>query len=373
MKLFAPFSGLAVLVALSSCGKSGPQKPPPVPPVPVEVAMAETRTMPIEMQAIGAVEPIASVQLKSKVVGEILDVHFADGASVKAGDPLFSIDPRTFEAALKRAQANLAISQSVSDNAAEQAERYATLIKQGVASKEQFSQYLATADSQKSELQARQADIDEARLSLEWTQVQAPISGRAGVALLKKGNIVQANTDVLTLINQIQPIYVGFSLNEGSLATVRQWMTKTRPLVTARDPDSGRLLGAGDLTFIDNAVDRASGMIAFKATFPNEEENLWPGQFVDVTIKLADEAGALVVPSTAVMEGQQGSQVFVVQDGVANLRKIEVERTVGDLSIIKEGLNPGELVVTSGQLRVSPGAKVTAREAAKVASNSPVR
>jgi multidrug efflux system membrane fusion protein len=321
--------------------------------------------MPIEMQAIGTVEPLASVQLKSKVQGEILRVHFADGAEVQAGQPLFDIDARPFEAALKRAQANLAMAQSTAANASEQAERYTTLINRGVASKEQFSQYLSTAESQKSVLDARQADVDEAQLSFDWAQVRAPISGRAGSALLKAGNIVNANTDVLTIINQVEPIYVAFSLHEGALADVRQWMEMSKPVVSARDPDSDRLLGTGELTFIDNKVDRVSGMIGFKATFPNKDDTLWPGQFVDVTVKLADEPDSLVVPTTAIMEGQQGPQVFVVSNNTADLRKVKIGRSVGNETIVKEGLSSGERVITSGQLRVSPGGKVAIVEAQK--------
>ena len=305
-------------------------KTPEAPPVPVEVAAAEMRTMPIEMQAIGTVEPMASVQLKSKVQGEILRVHFADGAEVRADDPLFDIDARPFEAALKRAQANLAMARSTAANASEQADRYTTLIKRGVASKEQFSQYLSTAESQKSVLDARQADVDEAQLSLDWTQVRAPISGRAGSALLKAGNIVNANTDVLTVINQVQPIYCRV-LPARRRARGRPssgWPRASRssaPAIRIR----GRLLGIGELTFIDNTVDRVSGMIAFKATFPNADNSLWPGQFVDVTVKLAEEPDALVVPTTAIMEGQQGQQVFVVSDNTATLRKVQVSRTRG--------------------------------------------
>jgi membrane fusion protein, multidrug efflux system len=264
------------------------------------------------------------------------------------------------------------MSRSTADNASEQAERYTTLINRGVASKEQFSQYLATAESQKSVLAARQADVDEAELSLEWTEVRAPISGRAGSALLKPGNIVNANTDVLTVINQMEPIYVAFSLNEDALGEVRRWMAKGIPMVRARDPDNGRLLGTGELTFIDNKVDRVSGMIAFKATFPNEGETLWPGQFVDVTVKLADEPNALVVPTTAIMEGQQGPQVFVVNGNIAEIRKVKVGRSVGDMTIVPEGLNSGELVVTSGQFRISPGGRVTIVESKRpeVAENA---
>jgi membrane fusion protein, multidrug efflux system len=365
MKIFSIPVIIAAAIAMLGCQRAASQKTSDAPPVPVEVAAAEVRTMPIEMLAIGTVEPLASVQLKSKVQGEILRVHFADGAEVRAGDALFDIDARPFEAALKRAQANLAMARSTAANASEQADRYTTLIKRGVASKEQFSQYLSTAESQKSVLDARQADVDEAQLSLDWAKVRAPISGRAGSALLKAGNIVNANTDVLTVINQVQPIYVAFSLHEGALADVRQWMARSKPVVTVRDPDSGRLLGTGELTFIDNTVDRVSGMIAFKATFPNADKSLWPGQFVDVTVKLAEEPNALVVPTTAIMEGQRGPQVFVVSSNTATLRKVQVSRTVGDQSIVKEGLNAGELVITSGQLRVSPGGKVAISEPAK--------
>ncbi len=365
MKISPILPLLAAVLAMPACQKAASRKTPEAPPVPVEVAAVEMRTMPIEMQAIGTVEPLASVQLKAKVQGEILRVHFADGADVRADDPLFDIDARPFEAALKRAQANLAMARSTAANASEQAERYTTLIKRGVASKEQFSQYLSAAESQKSVLDARQADVDEAQLSLDWAQVRAPISGRAGAALLKAGNIVNANTDVLTVINQVQPIYVVFSLHEGALADVRQWMAKGKPIVSARDPDSGRLLAVGELTFIDNTVDRVSGMIAFKATFPNADNSLWPGQFVDVTVKLAEEPDALVVPTTAMMEGQQGQQVFVVSDNTATLRKVQVSRTLGDRTIVKQGLKAGELVITSGQLRVSPGGKVAISGPAK--------
>jgi multidrug efflux system membrane fusion protein len=357
-----PFPALFLVLALAACNKPAARQGGPPPPAPVETAAVEQRTMPIEMKAIGTVEPIASVQIKSKVQGEILKVHFADGAQVKEGDLLFSIDPRSFEAALKRAEANLAIAQATAQHASEQAERYTTLIKRGVASKEQTAQFLTTAESQKSEFAARQADVDEARLSLEWTQVRAPIAGRAGAALLKAGNIAQPNVDTLAVINQMQPIYVAFSLPENSLASVRQWMNKGQPTVIAIEPDTGRELGTGTMSFVDNAVDRASGMVGFKATFPNTEETLWPGQFVDVTVKLAEEPDALVIPSTAITEGQKGAQVFVVEGDTATLRSVEVERTVGSLSLIKSGLQAGEQVITTGQLRVTSGGKVSVKK-----------
>jgi multidrug efflux system membrane fusion protein len=357
MKLPRPL-WLATL-AFAACGPSDKsQHSQQQPPVPVEVGTVEQRTMPLEVKAIGTVQPIANVQLKSKVAGEILQVHFADGAQVKAGDVLFSIDPRSYDAALKRAEANLSMAKSTSTNAAEQAQRYTTLTDRGVASKEQFSQYQSTAETQKSQTDARQADVDEAKLSLDWTQVRAPISGRAGVALLKPGNIALANSEILAVINQMQPIYVAFSLPEDSLSDVRARMSAGHLTVTAYQPGSGNQLDTGELTFVDNAVDTASGMVSFRATFPNEHEALWPGQFVDVTVKLTEEPNALVIPTTAIMEGQEGSQVFVVENGVARIQKVEVERAAGDFTILKGGLKPGDQVITTGQLRVANGAKV---------------
>lgn len=362
MKIFVPLISAALFLA--GCGPSPTPQAVAPPPPPVEVATAETRTVPVEMKTIGTVEPIASVQLKSKVQGEILAVQFADGAQVKAGDLLFSMDPRPFAAALQRAEANYQIAQTTANNASEQAARYTTLIKRGVASKEQTAQFLTTAESLKSELAARQADVDEAKLSVEWTEVRSPITGRAGAALLKAGNIAQPNVDTLAVINQMQPIYVSFALPESSLAEVRKWMTAGEPTVKAMAPDSGQLLDTGKLNFINNTVDSASGMITFKATFPNADESLWPGQFVDITVQLAEEPNVVVVPSVAIAEGQKGSQVFVVEGDTATLRKVTLSRMVGDSTIVKEGLEPGEQVITSGQLRVTPGGKVRIREQA---------
>ena len=354
MRLFLAFPALFIL---SSCGRHA-EKIAVVPPAPVEVAVVQQRDMPVELRAIGTVEPIASVQLKAKVQGEVIKVLFDDGAYVKAGQPLFAMDPRPFEVVLQRTEADLEQAKTEAQNAQAQVDRYTKLTTQGVSSKEQFAQYLTTASSQKSILAARQADVDQAKLSLDWATVRAPISGRAGAALLKAGNIVAANNDVLTVINQTQPIYVNFSLPETQLAAVRQWMGQGAVGVVAKDPDHARALGSGRLDFVDNTVDKQSGMITMKATFPNEDESLWPGQFVDIVVTLTSESKAVVIPSAAIMEGQSGAQVFVVKDGVAALQKIDIERAVGDESIIRTGLQPGQTVIVSGQLRVVNGAKV---------------
>jgi len=357
LRFFTP--GLAVVVAVTACNKPAEEKAAPQ-AVPVEMATVEQRTVPVEIRTIGSVEPLATVQLKAKVQGEITKVLFTEGAYVKAGQPLFTIDQRPFAVALQRAEADLAQAQSQAQNAQSQADRYTKLSTQGVASKEQFADFMTTAASQKSVLAARQADVDQAKLSLEWATVISPVTGRAGAALLKAGNIVQANTDVLTVINQTQPIYVTFSVPETQLAEVRAWLSKGDVAVAALEPRTAKPLGAGHLEFIDNAVDKLSGMITMKATFPNADESLWPGQFVDAVITLTSEPDALVVPSTAIMEGQNGSQVFVVKDGVAVLTPVEIERAVGANTVIHSGLSAGEVVVSAGQLRVTNGAKVAA-------------
>ncbi len=351
---------LAALLC-SGCGPSTPERSGP-PPAPVQVAEVRQADVPVELTAIGTVDPVATVQLKPKTGGEILEVLFADGAAVREGDLLFRIDLRTYQSALNRAIANLEITQSGATVANEQAQRYTTLSRRGVASEEQFSQIQSAATAREAELDARRADVEDARLRLEWTEVRSPVTGRAGVALLKPGNLVQANTDTLVVINQMQPIYVTFALPESALNEVRRWMKEGRPLVTVFDPTTRRELGTGELTFVDNAVDRTSGMVAFKATFPNENEFLWPGQFVDVVLRLYEEKNATIVPTIAVMEGQSGPQVFVVEnDGTARLQRVDVTRTRGDQTVIASGVEPGQKVVTVGQLRVSPGGKVAVR------------
>jgi len=330
-------------------------------PVPVEISVAAIRSIPLEEAAIGTVEPLSSVQIKPKVGGEIIGVDFEDGSYVKTGEVLFRMDSRLYDVVLKRAEANLAMAQSSASNALDQANRYTTLINKGAASKEQFSQFLSTAAAQKAQLDARQADVDEARLATEWATVRSPIDGRAGEALVKRGNIVQSNSEVLTVVNQIKPIYVSFSLPERKLSDVQTRMKNTPLAVEVIDSETGMSLGLGVLSFINNTVDRSSSMLNMKAQFPNGDEALWPGRFVDVKLTLGEEKNALVVPSTAIIEGQNGAQVFVIKDNVATLRRVEVSLSYGPLSVIRSGLEAGEAVVTSGQLRLAPGAKVTVK------------
>lgn len=341
-----------------SCSK---KEPPQVvaPTVPVEIATVELQTIPVNLDAIGTVEPLSIVQIKPKVGGEIISVDFADGAFVKTGDVLFRIDTSSYTVALKRAEANLAMAQSSASNANDQVNRYKTLIDKGVASKEQFSQLLSTDSAQKAQQTARQADVEEARLALDWAQVRSPIDGRAGAALVKRGNIVQAHSEVLVVVNQIKPIYVSFFISGKDLSEVLEQMKKQELQVEVLDENHEKTLGYGMLSFIDNTVDRTTSMVNMKARFSNEDEALWPGRFVNVNLTLREEKDVLLVPSAAIMEGQNGDQVFVVSENVATLRPVQVGRTYGAFTIIRSGLKAGETVVTSGQLRIQSGGQVS--------------
>lgn len=363
---------LVAALALVGCGKK-PATRVSGQAIPVDMATVEQRDVPIDILAVGSVEPVVSVRLKAKVGGEVQEVLFADGATVAAGDVLMKIDPRTYEAAARRAEANLTIAQAQAKNAEDQLARYSTLSTQGSASAEQFSQFTATAKQQRAQVIAREADAAEAKLSLDWATVRSPISGRAGAALVKAGNIVQAESEVLTVINQLQPIYVTFAVPESSLDDVRRRLAEGEMVAEARDPESGKTLQQGRVVFVDNAVNLESGTIILKATFPNAEESLWPGQFVDVRVALDEAKGALVIPTEAILESQSGPRVFVVKDGVAGLRDIQVIRTYGASSLVGSGLTVGERVVTNGQLRLTDGAKVKTSGGADDRKNSEIK
>jgi multidrug efflux system membrane fusion protein len=337
--------------------------------VPVETVAVARQSVPYKLDAVGTVEPLSSVQVKPKVGGEVEKVEFAEGAYVEAGQELFRIDPRPYDAALHRAEANARAAEVQAENAREKAERYTALSGKGATSKEEYQQFESDAKALAAQLAARQAELEEVRLQKEWTSVRAPISGRAGSILVKAGNIVQANSDLLVVLNQMKPIYITFALPELSLSEVRERQAQAPLRTIAKDPSSGEVLAEGTLTFIDNTVDVQSGMVTVKASFANSDEALWPGQFVDVEVVLGEQTDALVVPSVAVLESQQGPRVLVVKDSVAELREVTVERTYEDLSIIGSGVEAGEMVITAGQLRVTPGARVAVQNQAQDTGN----
>jgi multidrug efflux system membrane fusion protein len=391
------------------------------PPVAVAVAPVERKSMAVQVLAIGTVEPYSQVSVRAQVGGELLRVHIKEGQDVRKGDLLFTLDPRTADATLAQAQANLAKTrvlvqqaraqlerdvarvgqaraalardQAQARNAEVQARRYAELLRKDLISREQHDQIQTTAEALAMTVRADEADVrsaeetvradqeaiksaeetvradeaavDNARVQVGYTTIRSPIDGRTGSLGLHPGNVVRlagANDSTLLVINQVQPIYVTFTVPQQQLPAIKRYM--------AEDTLTVRVLPSGDpkpvhgkVTFIDNTVDTTTGTIRLKATFANEEKRLWPGQFVNVTLTLTTEPDAIVIPAQAVQSGQQGAQfVFVVKDdSTVENRRIAVDRTQGNETVVGKGLEPGEKVVIDGQPRLTPGAKVEVR------------
>jgi multidrug efflux system membrane fusion protein len=341
--------------------------------VPVTVAKVQQKNVPLNVRAIGNVEPITSVTVRPQVGGVLLKVNFKEGQEVKKGDLLFEIDQRPLQAQLLQAQAMLARDQANAKDAAATARRYAALVKKEYVTQQQADNAEAQAQALRAALAADQAAVQQARLNLAYAQIRAPVSGRTGSLLVHAGNVVKATDDKLVVIDQVQPIYVSFSVPEQMLTQIRARAGASRLAVTAApalqdnaaSPEQkagGAISGerhSGVLTFVDNAVDQTTGQIRLKATFANEDEALWPGQFVDVQLTLAEQQGAVVAPVEAVQRGQNGEYVFVVkQDGTVESREVTVSRADQHDAIIEKGLAPGETVVTDGQLRLQQGVKV---------------
>jgi multidrug efflux system membrane fusion protein len=344
----------SALLALSACARKA--APPPPEAVPVTAARVERRNLPVEVTAIGHVEPYSTVSVKSQVNGILTDVGFKEGQDVRKGDLLFRIDPRPFEAALAQARANLARDRAQAQNAAAEIDRYKGLVEKDYVTREQYDQVRANADALASTVKASEAAVENASLELSWCTITAPIDGRTGGLLVHGGNLV---------INQLQPVFVTFSTPETSLADLQ----RQRGLEVKAAARGDAAPKTGRLTFIDNAVDMTTGTIASKATFPNDDQTLWPGEFVNVIVVLRTEPGAVVVPSPAVQTGQSGSYVYVIKaDGTVESRPVAVERTQGMLTVVAKGLAPGEQVVTDGQLRLAPGARVEIKNPSEAVS-----
>ena len=341
-------------------------------PVPVNIGEAVRKDMPVDLRAIGNVEPVATVDVKAQVGGELLEVNFKEGQDVKRGDLLFTIQPMLYATQLAQAEANLARDRAQAENAQREAARNAELGTKGAISKEQLDQMRSTAEAAAATVKADEALVKIAGVRLGYATIESPIDGRTGAVAVQAGNLIKDNADTaMTTIKQLAPIYVTFAVPESHLADIRRGLAARVLPVTAFDPKNGQPLAEGTLTFIANAVDMTTGTITLKATFANDDRALWPGAFVDVVMRLDTEPGVTVVPASAVTIGQKGPQVFVVKaDGSAELRSVTVGRTVGQENIIGKGVEPGEKVVTNGQLRLVPGAKVIVKPADGEAAKS---
>jgi multidrug efflux system membrane fusion protein len=331
--------------------------------VPVAVAPVVRKDVPIELQVIGTAEASSTVAIRAQLTGELTSVHFSEGDDVTQGQVLFTLDRRPFESALKQAEANLARDVAQAANARAQAQRYQDLAARGIATKEQVETAGTSAAALEATVAADRAAVDSARVQVELATIEAPISGRTGTLMVHPGNLVRANdTSPLVVINQVSPILVSFGVPETNLASVRQYLARGELQVGAQPPSDEGAPSMGRISFIDNAVDQTTGTIRVKGTFPNADRRLWPGQYVNVVLKLATERGALVVPTVAVQTGQQGQYVFVVKDDqTVEVRPVTVARTNGTESIIGAGLSGGETIVTDGQLRLASGSRIAVK------------
>jgi multidrug efflux system membrane fusion protein len=423
---------LPLVLALLACAgcvdnKAESKQAPRRPAVPVAVSSVEQKNMPLQLQAIGTVEAYSVVSVRAQVGGELLGVHVKEGQEVRRGDVLFTIDARVLEATLAQAQANvardlgqlqqaravlerdearvaqtraaLARDQAQAKNAEIQAKRYEDLFSRELIAREQYDQFRTTAEALAATVRADEADVrsaeetvradqaairaaeqlvraDEAavestKVQLGYTTIRSPIDGRAGSLMLTQGNVVRAsgtNDSTLLVINQIRPIYVSFTVPQQQLPVVTRYMATAKLGVTALPAGEPRV-ASGVVTFVDNAVDVATGTIRLKASFPNEDGRLWPGQFATVTLTLASDPDAIVVPTQAVQSGQQGAYVFVVKaDSTVELRPVVTARAQGNETVVAKGLQAGEKVVTDGLARLTSGTRVEVRDGSRPAA-----
>ncbi len=405
---------LCMAVAISCAGEGkGPEKAQPA--APVQVASVIEKDVPVQLAGVGNVEAYSAVSIRALVEGQLSKVHFKEGQDVQKDDLLLSIDARPFEAALNQAQANLERDQAMvqqveanltrdlaqvtqaeanlnrdlaqAKNAEEQAKRYAFLAEKGYVAKEQYDQVRTNSESLAATVQAdraaienaqaalradkaalenaravvraSRASVETARIQLGHCSIRAPISGRTGSLLVPQGNMIKSNDVPIVVINQIKPIYVTFALPEQNLAEIKKHMIAGDLKTEAVIPGDEKRSEQGVLTFVDNAVDTATGTIKLKATFENKERRFWPGQFVNVILTLSVRPKAVLAPSQAIQTGQDGSYVFVVKpDLTVESRAVAVDRSLEGMTVVAKGLHPGETVVTNGHLRLVTGAKV---------------
>jgi multidrug efflux system membrane fusion protein len=329
--------------------------------VPVTVASVVQKQMPIEIRVIGAVEPYSIVQVHAQITGQLTSVNFKEGEDVSKGQVLFALDKRPLEAAVMQAEANLQRDIAQAANAKVVAQRYEDLAGRGIATREQLETSRTSAAALDASVEADKAAVESAKIQLQYATIPSTIAGRTGALMVHEGNLVRANdTTPLVVINQVAPIYVSFAIPESRLPELKRYLARGTLPVEALPPNDSAVPSHGHITFVDNNVDQTTGTIKIKATFPNDDHRLWPGQFVNVTVGLTKDPTAVVVPTAAVQVGQQGQYTYVVKpDKSVEYRPVVVERTTGLETVIKSGLRPAEVVVTDGHLRLVAGTHVS--------------
>lgn len=353
----------ALFLCCSSC-TAKKEKPKAKPPVPVKVAQAVQKNVPVQIKAIGNIEAYTSVAIKSQVSGQIARIHFTEGSDVEKGALLISIDPEPFQATLSQYEAALAKDQAQAKFAREQANRYEGLLKDGIVTRDQYESLHSNAESLAATLAADRAAIKNARIQLGYCSIRSPISGRTGTVALQPGNLVKANDLPIVTINQLSPIYVTFSLPETRLAEIKRAMAAGQLKIEAVIPNEPGSTETGTISFLDNAVNPATGTIKLKGVFANKARKLWPGQFTDVVMTLASRQNAVVIPTHAIQTSQEGEFVYVLRpdNTTVEMRQVTPGVATGDETVIEKGLAAGETVVVDGQLRLTPGAAVETKE-----------
>ena len=362
-RLLSPkLSHLLLSLLALACGdtRGGPASPPPVP---VVVARAEQRPIERKVKALGTVESVHVVRLTPQVDGQLLSVHFGEGDRIQQGQLLFRIDPRPFKSLLRQREAALQRDLAELRIAEAEAKRRAALFEQGFVSAEEHEQAQSRVESLRALVAADRAAVDDARLQLSYCSIYAPITGRAGQVFVHPGNIVRKNDTVLATVQQMHPVRIAFAAREGDLAQILQ-QAERGALVSEVSPlQDGATVLRGRVDFVDNTVQRSTGTILLKATFDNLHELLWPGQFLPVELVLEEISSALVVPRVALQTGQQGLYVFVLQpDNTVRVREVSVAFELDGDVVVAAGLQPGEWVVTEGQIRLTDGARVEVKE-----------
>jgi RND family efflux transporter MFP subunit len=331
--------------------------------VPVEVAVAEKKSVPVRVEALGNVTPIASVAVKPRLESVITAVHFSDGALVKQGDLLFTLDSRQIEAEIKRVEAVITGAEAQLEQAQRDVQRYTELVAKSATTQVTLNNAQTQVNMARSLAESNKATLENLKVQLDFTRIRAPITGRISQANVKIGNFVRpADATPLATIIQISPIYVSFPVPQRVLPSVRQALAAETATVESIVPGDTRR-ASGTVAMIENAVDQATGMVMLRATMPNTDELLWPGSLVTTELTLRHE-DAVTVPSRAVQVSQTGNFVFVIKDNVATVVPVKVERTVGNMTVLSSGLRGGETVVTDGQLLLSNGTRVAPRPAA---------
>ncbi|OQX21636.1 MAG: hypothetical protein BWK80_32660 [Desulfobacteraceae bacterium IS3] len=331
---------------------------------PVRVAQVLEKTVPVEIRAIGNVEAYTTVAVKPRVGGMIVRQFIRDGQDVEKGDPLFSIDPRPFEIALKESQARLEKDAALLRKAEADVARYKKLIEKDAVTQEQYDQTQANLSALRATVRLDEAGVENARLELDYAAIKSPVSGKAGAILVHEGNIIKANDDrSLVIINQIQPIYVSFSVPEQHLPAILDYMAEAKPRVFVFISEDETSPESGELAAVDNTVDKSTGTVRLKGLCANSDGMLWPGQFVRVILRLADIEGALVAPSQAVQTGIEGQYVYVVKpDSTVEMRPVSIGKVTEKETVIEKGVSAGETLVTDGHILLVPGAKVEVKE-----------